>query len=318
MEKHWRSLDGLRGVLALAVVFLHFGINSFGMRVFGLPELRLGLAVDVFFILSGFVLTHSVRHGTTFRTFALKRLLRLMPVYYVTTLAAFLVAPELPQDLWTEFFAITPFFVRDAANYPAWSICFELYLPLLAVLVPVRLSPGLVRPALLLTLLASGICQIFVMEGNVLYLPRAILGLAAGHLLYRSKIECRVPFDAVAVGVILLILAAAFAPPITIFLPFLTSAAILAGTRGGWLFATMPAQWLGSISYTLYLVHVPVYYAMVKLLGAAAGQNPPVKLAGIGVALVLATLLTRVVERPAMALSSRLFPRPSGVRGEAA
>ncbi|HTN15034.1 MAG TPA: acyltransferase [Sphingomonadaceae bacterium] len=322
MNKHWPCLDGLRGVLALAVVFLHFDINILFHRLFGMQALWIELAVDVFFLLSGFVLTHSVRNGTTFRIFAAKRLLRLMPVYYITTLAAVMVVPALPRDLWAELLVAGPFFLRNPVNFPAWSICFELYLPLLAVLLPIRLPQKLVRPALVLALLGCGICMMYFQERHIMYAPRAIFGLAAGHLLYRAKLECRLPFDLLALGVIALILAAGFAPPAIFVIPFAAAAAILAGTRagtmgGGRLFSSPPAQWLGSISYTLYLVHAPVLYALGVSLGPAAGQNPVAKLAGLAASLILATVLTKVVERPAMALSARLFPR-NGMLGTAA
>jgi len=65
MKQHWHNLDGLRGVLALLVTLLHFGASSFLKRRLGIPPLPLGLAVDVFFLLSGYVLTHSLRTGST-------------------------------------------------------------------------------------------------------------------------------------------------------------------------------------------------------------------------------------------------------------
>ena len=83
-KQHWADLDSLRGVLALLVVLLHFGISSFAVRRFSLPPLRFELAVDVFFLLSGFVLTHSVAKRPRIGDFTFKRLFRLLPVYYAT------------------------------------------------------------------------------------------------------------------------------------------------------------------------------------------------------------------------------------------
>jgi peptidoglycan/LPS O-acetylase OafA/YrhL len=108
MGKHWNDLDGLRGVLALAVVFLHFGLSSFLERTLGFPSLRLELVVDVFFILSGFVLTHSLRKGYVFLDFAIKRTMRLLPVYYVTTLVALLFVVEMPEYVWLELIIAGP------------------------------------------------------------------------------------------------------------------------------------------------------------------------------------------------------------------
>jgi peptidoglycan/LPS O-acetylase OafA/YrhL len=66
------ALDGLRGIVALAVVIYHYGDHL------GLPWLpHAWVAVDTFFILSGFVLAHSytrrVHAGMGFVDFARKR-----------------------------------------------------------------------------------------------------------------------------------------------------------------------------------------------------------------------------------------------------
>ena len=51
---HFLALDGLRGVAAFAVVLYHLG------EVFGPPiPVNAPLAVDFFFMLSGFVLAHA-------------------------------------------------------------------------------------------------------------------------------------------------------------------------------------------------------------------------------------------------------------------
>src|SRR6185369_7058906 len=85
-------LDGLRGLAALAVVLFHFNI-------FFLPQARLPfvghayLAVDFFFILSGFVMAHVYGHllASNWRVHALQfgraRFARLYPLFAVTTLA---------------------------------------------------------------------------------------------------------------------------------------------------------------------------------------------------------------------------------------
>jgi peptidoglycan/LPS O-acetylase OafA/YrhL len=64
-EKHlFSALDAMRGIAAVSVVFYHAGIHS------GLPLLpHAYLAVDLFFVLSGFVIAHAyeekLHHGMT-------------------------------------------------------------------------------------------------------------------------------------------------------------------------------------------------------------------------------------------------------------
>lgn len=310
MSKHWTSLDGMRGSLAMLVVLGHFGLAGFATRHFGLWKLQLGLAVDVFFILSGFVLTHGARAPLSIRRFAIKRCFRLLPVYYVTTLIV-VVAAGLPPQPWAELLVAGPFTGREPANFPAWSICWELYLPVLAValagLLPqVRLPQWLVRSLLVVGLLTLGVIDIGVARGEQSYLARAVVGLASGHLLYRSGWTIARGYDVLALAVVGVIIVAGGMPVLALGLPGMAAAAVVAGRRSDGLFTTRPMHWLGAVSYTIYLAHIPVLRVMQALFGGLIDHNAPAKLAGVAVTLVLADLLSRLVERPAMRLGARL------------
>jgi peptidoglycan/LPS O-acetylase OafA/YrhL len=73
-------LDGLRGVAAIAVMLHHYTQHT-GWDWFG----GAWVAVDLFFVLSGFVIAHSyskkLLNGMSFREFAFVRLVRLAPLY---------------------------------------------------------------------------------------------------------------------------------------------------------------------------------------------------------------------------------------------
>lgn len=303
-SQHFRDLDGLRGVLALSVVLLHFGFNSFAARTLGWPGFRFELAVDVFFLLSGYVLTYAVRGGVSKADFAIKRFIRLAPVFYVTTALTLLSVP----DGWhpAELAMAMPMTGNDPVNSPAWSVCWEIYLPVLAVLVPVRVPDRMVRPLLVIALLALGIADTGVAEGERLYLLRAACGLAAGHLLYRANLSLTWPLVPLFAALGLIMALAMQIPASAIALPFVASLCILAGRNGGTLFAAPPFQLLGHLSYTLYLAHIPVLRAMQHWLrqGVIDG-NPLAKVAGLGMAFVLAGLLTMLIERPAMRWGQR-------------
>jgi peptidoglycan/LPS O-acetylase OafA/YrhL len=87
---HYKPLDGLRGVAVLFVLLFH---NFYYLRIF-----RFGwVGVDIFFVLSGFLIT------TTFLkdrekphavlSFYLKRVLRIFPLYYASLLVLLLLIP---------------------------------------------------------------------------------------------------------------------------------------------------------------------------------------------------------------------------------
>jgi peptidoglycan/LPS O-acetylase OafA/YrhL len=98
------SLDGLRGVAILLVVLYHatlFGeANAAGYTWFiALP--RLGWSgVDLFFVLSGFLITRILlRNRDTqnyFRVFYARRVLRIFPLYYAVLVVMFVVVPRIP------------------------------------------------------------------------------------------------------------------------------------------------------------------------------------------------------------------------------
>src|SRR5690606_31733796 len=81
------GLDGPRGVAALLVVGLHAGLPGFANGWIG---------VDIFFTLSGFLITSILlkdigRHGAPrYRRFYVRRALRLLPAYFAVVVIAVL------------------------------------------------------------------------------------------------------------------------------------------------------------------------------------------------------------------------------------
>lgn len=101
---HLPWLDGLRGIAALWVLLSHVQILS-GLR--SIPVLSWGgLAVDLFMMLSGFLMAHHyiLRKKTepwnssrTFLSFWVRRFFRIAPLYYVLLIVAFSLGPWLGE-----------------------------------------------------------------------------------------------------------------------------------------------------------------------------------------------------------------------------
>ncbi len=145
------ALDGLRA-LAIAAVLVH---HSALAEVHG-PWSRGFLGVDLFFVISGFLITTLLvrewdREGRiSLRGFYWRRILRILPLYYllVTVMglyAVFVTGAEGMARLWPAYYLFLANFLTEhiPTLYPTWSLSMEeqfyLLWPLLMVWLPRRL-----------------------------------------------------------------------------------------------------------------------------------------------------------------------------------
>lgn len=94
LHTFYPGLDGLRGIAILMVIGFHF----FDF----IPVFRYGwLGVDLFFVLSGFLITDiliKTRENKGYlRNFYMKRVLRIFPVYYLTLLVFIILLPAIRE-----------------------------------------------------------------------------------------------------------------------------------------------------------------------------------------------------------------------------
>ncbi len=109
---HYPALDVLRGIAIILVILYHY-FDFFSFVKFG------WLGVDLFFVLSGFLITDILLHtsGTKnwIRNFYLRRALRIFPLYYLCLLLVLIVLPA--------FFSIK----RDVLFYQAHQFWLWMY-----------------------------------------------------------------------------------------------------------------------------------------------------------------------------------------------
>jgi len=100
LPRHIPALDGLRGCAILLVLFLHFTLREPAVSTAGVRAIRNTFAlgwtgVDLFFILSGFLITGLLFDAKGqpgyFKGFYARRALRILPLYYGALLLIFLV-----------------------------------------------------------------------------------------------------------------------------------------------------------------------------------------------------------------------------------
>lgn len=301
-------------------------------------------AVTVFFVLSGVVLVLPLlRGGLDLWAYYPRRVLRLwLPCAASVALALLLMAaiPQRPEDavsVWAKTFsfpevdlstALSSFFLvtRDPMyNNPLWSVKWEMLFSLLLpvvflVVVGVRRHPW---AAIVCCAGLSGWGAV-VAVGEVQYVPMFLAGGFIAVLVHRRRPR-RAPLSWVLiVGGILLICVPDMYRTLLGGLPYETVGLALTGSvvlgaavliRGltvrssaSRLFESRPMRFLGRISFSLYLVHVPLLLAMVHIV---PGHPLWAVAMGIPLSLFVATLFARFVEEPSASLAKRAGERAS-------
>src|SRR5689334_3654448 len=107
--QHVPALDGLRGVAILSVMLFHYVTASgFGEDAWVTRKIIgacgcLWTGVDIFFVLSGFLITGILLRAKGspgyFVNFYMRRLLRIFPLYYGALVVIFLIVPHLVHDV---------------------------------------------------------------------------------------------------------------------------------------------------------------------------------------------------------------------------
>ncbi len=134
------ALQYLRAVAALAVVYSHAVIQVDAYRPH-LPEWG-SFGVDIFFIISGFIMVYISKPTDTPKDFFINRVKRVVPLYWFFTLvmaAILVVAPSLFktsvfnwQAFITSLFFIPDYSIANSAVIwpivaPGWSLNYEMY-----------------------------------------------------------------------------------------------------------------------------------------------------------------------------------------------
>lgn len=156
--RHVPVLDGLRAIAVLLVLWCHVPET-----VPGYPEwLRVvryfvgpgGVGVEIFFVLSGFLITRILlaerERGQRVRWFLLRRLLRIFPIYYLLLLV---MLPSRPgsEIAWCAVYLSNVQSIFRPAGGPlehTWSLCIEEHFYLLWPLVVAFAAPARSRAAI--------------------------------------------------------------------------------------------------------------------------------------------------------------------------
>jgi peptidoglycan/LPS O-acetylase OafA/YrhL len=330
-DGRFMALDGMRGVAALVVLVLHLPPIA-GLVPHGY------VAVDLFYIMSGFVVAHAyegrLQAGWSRRAFLRARVVRLWPMYLLGMAigagvfagaiddavgfaalgllmgAAVMMIPT-PLDAGSQLFILNP---------PAWSLFFEMAANLVYAAVARNLSTRTLKivvacgaVAVLVAFLLAGKGSVGQHGGTLLGgVARIGFGFPLGLLLHRLWVEGRLTMRWPPILIVAAFVAVAMAPDLGRWngaldaaivlgvLPLIAVAAISARLSPR---LEKAAGFAAALSYPLYIMHGPI----IRGFETWIAPTPPVFLLGGAVSLVAAWAAARWFDRPARALLGRLL-----------
>lgn len=305
-----------------------------------LPVTQMGYAVMLFFVLSGFCIhwaqARSDAPALELGSYARRRLGRIVPAYVVTVLLCFLIeaavarlggpAPTSAGVGWASLFLVQTYFCAGEqliSNPSLWSIPIELELyavyPLALWLAAGR---GFERPLALSAFVSAAAAVLYAVLPTerawlvVATFPKYwVIWMSGAWLAERTRKGQLPPFRALhglAAGALLTLALLAerwqMPSPYRHFVwgavSFLVLWYFLA--RPAW-FALLPATLLrpfvtlGAISYSLYLLHFPLFYLLGTVYVKSFGAKPANYLVSalfVALAVAVAWVFHRLVEAP--------------------
>jgi peptidoglycan/LPS O-acetylase OafA/YrhL len=327
------ALDGLRGFAALAVMELHATRGAFPAHG--------ALAVDLFFLMSGFVLAGAyearLQAGLGLRAFMAERIARLYPVYLLgLVIGLALLVHQFGAETWTAFAAglvFAPSFggPHEAAFWldgPLWSLSLELVVNGLFAAGLWRLSNRALAGIAAVAGLALGAAALCYGHAEFGYFQagwdywlgyaRVFFSFPLGWLIWRCRARLaagctrRASVIAMAAAAVAFVAAAGQGPlaAIVLLFPIVVTALALGPQPAGW--PGRVAATAGLLSYPLYVLHAHVVI-LANSLAAPAGRPWLIVAGSFG----LAWLAARSVEPVGRRLLARAFaavgaPRPRG------
>lgn len=320
--KRIEVIDALRGLASLSVCWFHLsnGNPAFLPDGFWKQSGAWGWAgVEVFFVISGFIIPFTLWQSgyqlKNYARFILKRIIRLDPPYLLSILL--MIALTYISLLYPGFRGKTPsyslaqivlhlgflnvFFGYPWINIVYWSLALEFqYYLLIGLIFPLLVSRNSwIKVVTMVALLSSGFWL-----GNDRFVFAWLPLFLVGVLVFYCKAEL-MPKNAV-LGLLAALVGYVWLKSGTVIgLVVLLAAAVI-------LFVEVKNQvltFLGDISYSLYLVHVPVGGRVINL-SLRHADSMPEKVASLVIALAVslgaAYLFYRVIELPSRRWASSI------------
>lgn len=313
-----QSLQVLR-FLAAAMVIVAHATEAFGGPLKGTPLAEAGAAgLDLFFVLSGFIITRVAAETPGAVDFLKRRYLRVAPLFYLSCIPWIFISlgdPLLRDWILASltFWPVQGGQIVGPVNNVGWTLCFEMVFYAAVGLSKVHRWAGWAILGLyaLAALLAAPERPALGFLGNAMFLE--FLAGAAIAIIWKGRASPVFGAILTAAGALAMLAGAAATGPAMWTSGMVTAGGVVAAGRTAalgapaalivlgflhlepWLRGQRLLGYLGDASYSIYLTHTITITVFGRLLGAS---SPGMFAASIPLAVVIGVLTHEIVEKP--------------------
>ncbi|GGJ47982.1 acyltransferase family protein [Deinococcus roseus] len=350
------SLDALRGIAALMVVFSHVAVFTYypfaehpkipSALEFVLWNLG-ATGVDTFFVLSGFVLSLPyLQQGREMQPlkFIFRRFRRLYPAYLVSLLLAVALKhfhgteplteivmrwyqPLTVQEVLQHLLLLNPKMHIQSVNPVLWTLLVELHMAFfMPVVIRFLASNTMSSFTVLLVTLGGGFLGgffVFPLGMVPLFVMGALLALHHSEVQDAFQKSPLLRNAAFLLGVALVFHRYWWIQEDLFFIRYISAfgatlviPAILASPQLQRFLQTPLVSWFGQISYSLYLVHLPILFFVASHAYSSLGGSLGTGLVGMALSVGAAALLHRWFEKPVLNTSRPIRQKKEMVHAE--
>jgi exopolysaccharide production protein ExoZ len=312
VQRHFYSIQALRGIAAIMVAIFHFFPSKFTVGAAG---------VDLFFVISGFIMG-TVGISEKPLRFLTNRAIRIAPLYWLFT---FVMCAGAVAGVYSNFtfdasrliksMLFIPHFDAEGHAWPlmvvGWTLNLEVFFYIIFAVGLSFRRPLVITAAVLSAMVAIGYIFETPSAALTLWTSPLLLEFIVGLLLSRVALSSKLGLPAVLIGIAILAATNVFSlfdSSYRIFVWGIPAVLIVCGClaierAGAWpCLVLKPLQSVGDASYSLYLSHGFLAAAVHKFFGKAFMPSA----IGLALAIFGAIAIYRFVEKPLL----RLLRRP--------
>jgi exopolysaccharide production protein ExoZ len=301
--QHFQSIHYLRGVAAMMVVVFHIYSNVDFMRPSVPQVMWLRGGVDIFFVISGFVMVQSTSgRDVTPMKFVQQRVLRIAPMYWIATFA---VITQIDGE-W--LFKLQSLLFIPAMNpesammqpvlEPGWTLNYEIVFYAVFALT-LFLRPSFRFPAIALLFTGLGILGAATDGSSIgeFYTRPIILEFVFGMAIAQFGFRLPVIVVPLGIGIMIVFQSSSVDRLFTLGIP---AGLVIAGALSfeERLPKSKVANFLGSASYSIYLFHLLALGFLVKFWPEAGASKAMFAFAAFGFMLLVGCGVHWMLERP--------------------